>query len=98
MLFDEPSTYLDLKFQLKIMQFIRDLVDKKQICAMVTTHDLNLALQFSDRIAILKEGGIIASGKPDILTGDIILRVYGVEAQVHQGEKNPFVVPLRAVD
>jgi iron complex transport system ATP-binding protein len=97
MLFDEPSTYLDLKFQLKIMQFIRDIVDKKQVCAVVTTHDINLALQFSDRIAVLKNGTTVASGTSKIITEEIILQVYGVEANIYHGVKNPFVIPQRAV-
>jgi iron complex transport system ATP-binding protein len=97
MLFDEPSTYLDLKFQLKIMQFIRELTDRKGICAIVTTHDLNLALRFSDKVAVLKNGGIALFGPPDVLTEEIILLVYDVEAHIHRDTKSPFVVPVRAV-
>jgi iron complex transport system ATP-binding protein len=97
MLFDEPSTYLDLKFQLKIMQFIRDLADRRGICVIVTTHDLNLALRFSDRIAVLKDGGIAALGAPEMMTEEIILQVYGVEARVHREAQNPFVIPIRAI-
>ena len=98
MLFDEPTTYLDLKFQLKIMQFIRDLVDERQICAVVTTHDLNLALQFSDKVAVLKDGAIMTSGSPDVLTEDVILHTYEVIARVHQEEGVPHVVPIKAVN
>jgi iron complex transport system ATP-binding protein len=97
LLFDEPTTYLDLKYQLKIMQFIRDLIDEKQICALITTHDLNIALRLSDRLAVLKDGGIVTMGGTGILTEEVILRVYGVEACIqHYGEK-PFMIPLKAV-
>jgi iron complex transport system ATP-binding protein len=99
LLFDEPTTYLDLKYQLKIMQFIRELIDEKQICAMVTTHDLNLALMYSDRIAVLKNGKIVAEGNTGILTEEVILDVYGVQASLHYEQmENPFMVPLRAVE
>ncbi|MHB9292544.1 iron complex transport system ATP-binding protein [Hollandina sp. SP2] len=97
LLFDEPTSYLDLKYQLKIMQFIRDLIDEKQICALITTHDLNLAMQFSDRLVVLKDGTIAAEGSPAILSEGLILQVYGVEASLQHYQDQPFMIPLRAV-
>jgi iron complex transport system ATP-binding protein len=98
LLFDEPTTYLDLKYQLKIMQFIRDLIDEKQLCAVITTHDLNLALQFSDRLAVLKDGTIVKEGGIHILTEEVILQVYGVEAHLHHHREKPFMIPLKGVE
>ncbi|MDR2485793.1 MAG: ABC transporter ATP-binding protein [Treponema sp.] len=95
LLFDEPTTYLDLKYQLKIMQFIRDLVDEKRLCAVITTHDLNLALQFSDRLAVLKGGAIVTEGDIHILTEEVILQVYEVEAHLHYHQEKPFMIPLK---
>jgi iron complex transport system ATP-binding protein len=97
LLFDEPTTFLDLKYQLKIMEFIRTMIDEKQLCAVITTHDLNMALQFADRITILKDGKIYASGSPGVLSKDIVLAVYGVEAAFHNHHEKPFMIPLRAV-
>lgn len=97
LLFDEPSTYLDLKYQLKMMQFIRKLTETDNLCAVITTHDLNLALRFSDKLAVLKDGGIVAAGKPDILTENVIRQVYEVKANVRWEGDKPFVVPLQAV-
>jgi iron complex transport system ATP-binding protein len=97
LLFDEPTTFLDLKYQLKIMEFIRSRIDEKQLCAVLTTHDLNLALQFADRLAVLKDGEIYASGSPDVLSKDVVLEVYGVEAAFHNHDNKPFMIPLRAV-
>ena len=97
LLFDEPTTYLDLKYQLRIMEFIRALVSDKSLCAIITTHDLNLALRYSNQLAVLKDGGIIVSGDTAVLTEEVILDVYGVEAYLHQGLDRPFMVPLKAV-
>jgi iron complex transport system ATP-binding protein len=97
LLFDEPTTFLDLKYQLKIMEFIRDLIDEKQICAILTIHDLNLAMQFADRIAILKDGKVYATGDTSVLTKDVVLDVYGVEASFYYNGTKPFMVPVRAV-
>jgi iron complex transport system ATP-binding protein len=97
MLFDEPTTYLDLKYQLRIMEIIRNLVDEKQLCAVITTHDLNIALRFSDRLAILKDGVLAAEGEAGVLTEEVILRVYGVEARLLCNEGKPYMAPVRAV-
>ena len=97
MLLDEPTTFLDMGFQLKIMQEIRDLVDSQDICAIITTHDLNYALQYSDKIAVLKNGSIIYYGPPEKVTGDLIGMVYGVEAYITQEAGRPYIVPIRAL-
>ena len=97
LLLDEPTTYLDLKYQLRIMEFVRSMVDDKGLSAIITTHDLNLALRFSDSLAVLKDGGIVVSGNTDVLTEDVILQVYGVEAYLDQHMDRPFMIPLKAV-
>lgn len=97
LLLDEPTTFLDMGYQLKIMQFVRDLVDQQQICAVITTHELNYALHYSDSIAILKDGKIIANGAPEMVTSETIREVYGVEANIRQENGRPFLVPIRAV-
>jgi iron complex transport system ATP-binding protein len=97
LLFDEPTSYLDLKYQLKIMQFIRERIDERQICALITTHDLNLALHFCDRLVVVKDGTIAAEGSTAILSEALIRQVYGVEASLQQYRQQSFMVPLRAV-
>jgi iron complex transport system ATP-binding protein len=98
LLFDEPTTYLDLKYQLRIMQFIRELVSRQKVCSVITTHDLNLALQFSDRLAVLKDGALVAEGDTAIMTEDLILDVYGVEAHLLYNDNKLYIAPVRAVD
>lgn len=97
MLLDEPTTFLDMGYQLKIMQEVRDLVDNNNICAIITTHDLNYALQYSDKIAVLKDGAIISFGSPEGVTGDLIEKVYGVEAYIKREAGRPYIVPVKAL-
>jgi iron complex transport system ATP-binding protein len=97
LLFDEPTTFLDLKYQLKIMEFIRSLIDEKKLCAVLTTHDLNLAMQFADRLAVLKDGKIYIAGNASVLSKNVVLDVYGVEASFHYNDTKPFMIPIRAV-
>lgn len=75
-LLDEPVSYLDVKYQLAIMDLIRHSVDKG-IAAMVSLHDLNLAALYADRIALIAEGTIIALGTPaEVLTKDFLKRAF----------------------
>jgi len=83
LLLDEPTSSLDMKHQLEVMETIASLVKEKKISAVMALHDLNLASMFVDKLAILKGGKIYAAGEPaDLLNAKNIRDVYGVEAVV----------------
>ncbi len=91
-LMDEPTSHLDLKAQQEIMELARSLTKKRSIVA--TFHDLTLAGQYSDRIVVLREGTVLAQGKPrDVLTSDMISRVYGVRVIIEH-EPVFHVIPI----
>lgn len=78
-LLDEPITHLDINYQLELMELIVKLKGLSKTVVMVL-HDLNLALQFSDRVAVMQDGGIKAFGKPHtIAESGIFGTVFGVE-------------------
>lgn len=97
LLLDEPTTFLDMGYQLRIMEEIRKLVDDRGICAILTTHELNHALQYSEEVAILKDGHIMLNGSTELVDADIIRQVYGVDSMIHKLDGKPYVLPLRAV-
>ena len=85
LLLDEPTTYLDLKHQLSMYRMLAE-VSRRGMLVVAVTHDLNLALQFSDRVLVLDHGRVAADGAPnDILNPETIGRVFGVRADVHPG-------------
>ncbi len=85
LLLDEPTTFLDLKHQLAMYRLLANLAHDGMLVVAVT-HDLNLALQFADRMLVLDKGRIAADGSPaDVLTPELIHRVFAVHAQVHAG-------------
>ena len=97
LLLDEPTSNLDLKYQLEVAELIFKLVKKQKISAIFATHDLNIAGRFSDKVAFLKEGKIFAIGSPwKVFSPEIIKEVYGVQAKVLiQAEvKKPLVIPI----
>ena len=89
LLLDEPTSSLDLNRQLESLSAIREIVRKKQLTAIVTIHDLNLALRFADRFLLLKEGEPYGFGGAELITPESLLAVYGVRAAVltHNGQK-----------
>jgi iron complex transport system ATP-binding protein len=97
-LLDEPTSNLDLRHQLEVLDILTSMVEEKGISMITAMHDLNLALRFSHKIVALKEGRICAAGEPaSVLTSENIRSVYGVEAVVSLDSGRPYIVPLRPV-
>jgi len=98
LLLDEPTSNLDIKHQLEMMDTIKNLVREKEISAIMAAHDLNLASRYSDRIIMLNGGTIVAAGSPSsVLTPENIKRVYGVEVVVRNESGRPYIVPISPV-
>lgn len=88
---DEPTNHLDIRYQLSILEFVRDL----QITVVAALHDLNLAARYCDRICMMDDGRIAALGPPtDVLTPVRIANVYGVEMLVQRHPKTGHVFLL----
>ncbi len=80
LLLDEPTTNLDLAHQAMMFRLVRKRCKSGESAAIVITHDLNLASEFADEILLLKNGKILAKGKPvEVLTAENLKEVFGVE-------------------
>lgn len=80
---DEPTSALDLRHQHAVLGLIRKLARERQFGVLAILHDLNLALRYADRILLLSEGELVASGPPSqALTTDNVAAVYGVRAEI----------------
>ncbi|KAF1076164.1 ABC transporter ATP-binding protein [Methanogenium sp. MK-MG] len=93
LLLDEPTSSLDLKNQIDILSTIQAVVKSHQVSAVMTMHDLNLAIRFSDRFILLKDGTIYEAGGHDIIRPDVIEEVYGLPVHVETVAGHPVVVP-----
>ncbi len=83
LLLDEPTSNLDVKYQIEVMRLIRSLVDEKGVSACAIIHDLDLAMRYCDKVVLLHDGVIVSAGTPvEALTPDTIKQVYGVTAYV----------------
>jgi iron complex transport system ATP-binding protein len=98
LLLDEPTAFLDLKRQVEIYELVRELKRERGLAVIAVSHDVNLAAGFSDRIAVLADGVIAATGSPSqVLDPGLLKKVYGVSVglAMHpaRGEV-PLVFPL----
>jgi iron complex transport system ATP-binding protein len=93
LLLDEPTSSLDLKNQLEILGTIRRVVKEHQLAAVMTMHDLNLALRFVDRFLFIRKGKVFASGRPDEISAEMVAAVYGVQVDILRHNGQVVVVP-----
>lgn len=93
LLLDEPTSNLDLKNQLEILKTLRMVIASHRVGAVMTMHDLNLAMRFADRFILLKEGRIHSSGDSGCITPEIIRQVYGVDVQIVKAGGFPVIQP-----
>ena len=94
-IFDEPTSALDLKHQMNTMIKMREVVHDKGAGMVIALHDINLAMNYSDKVLMLKNGKIFAYGTPDeTITEENIRAVYGVESRIMEAEGRRFILPM----
>jgi iron-chelate-transporting ATPase len=83
LLLDEPTTYLDLRYQVELLDLVRDLADERHIAVGVVLHDLDQAAAVADRVVLLEAGVVVADGTPaEVFTSDGLSAVYGIRIDV----------------
>jgi iron complex transport system ATP-binding protein len=94
-LLDEPTSNLDIKHQLEVMELTHKLVTQQHLAAAIAIHDLNLAARFCDKIVMMKAGVIFAAGDTqDVLTAQNIRSVYDVEVVINRYQSLPYILPI----
>jgi iron complex transport system ATP-binding protein len=94
LLLDEPTSSLDLKNQHEIMRFVRSVVRTHHLTALLTMHDLNLALHYADKFVLLNGGSVFCAGGEEVITAEMIEAVYGIPVTIERLGGRHVVVPL----
>ncbi len=95
LLLDEPTANADIAHQISLLGFVRELTRKRGIGALVVTHEINLAAEFADRVALLKQGCLVARGAPqEVMTAESLSRLFETPLLVerHPQSGNPLVL------
>lgn len=99
-LLDEPTTFLDLSHQIEVLDLVRMLNRDRGATVVMVLHDLNLAARYSDQIVAMRDGRIMAAGRPeDVLTVDLLREVFSLDAHIMEDPVTgkPLVVPIGAL-
>ena len=92
---DEPTTYLDIRYQLDILKLIRRLNREFGITIVMVLHDINQSLYYSDEIVAMKDGRVSAQGLPgEVITSELVREVYGVDLNISHLDGKPFILPI----
>jgi iron complex transport system ATP-binding protein len=96
LLLDEPTSSLDLRHQLEMLELIGLLARQRRMGVLMAMHDLNLAARFADSVLMVERGRVVCSGPPsEVMTPGNIAAVYGVEADVRRENGFLRILPLR---
>lgn len=88
---DEPTTFLDIYHQHELLGRLHAAKQQMDLTWVAVLHDLNLAVQYCDRVLLLAEGRIVADGRPrEVLHAYVLQEVYGVHVTVVEAEGLPF--------
>ncbi|RLP93934.1 ABC transporter ATP-binding protein [Micromonospora sp. CV4] len=83
LLLDEPTTFLDLRYQVEILDLVRDLADDHGVAVGVVLHDLNQAAAVADEVVLLHNGRVRATGTPaEVFTENALTETYGIRIEV----------------
>lgn len=104
MLLDEPTTHLDLHYQIKLLDLIQELVkhgnlseSRNPLTVILTLHDLNLVGRYADQVAVMVHGRVQAAGTPvEVLTPDTLSQAFNLPLRSipsGRGSNSPFIVP-----
>ncbi|MBM6859591.1 ABC transporter ATP-binding protein [Clostridium saudiense] len=90
---DEPTTYLDMSYQLEVLEVLQKLNREKKITVVIVLHELNNACRFADNIIGLKKGKIICEGRPiEVITKENLKEIYGIDATLEASENGEYPV------
>lgn len=93
LLLDEPTTFLDPKHELEILELLRRLADEKNKTVLVTLHNLEMAARYADELVFMKQGAVFAAGKPgDIPSESLLEDVYGLRMRVIDLDDRRFII------
>ena len=96
LLLDEPTTYLDIAYQVEILDLLTDLNRRRNTTIVMVLHDINQAIKYSHNIVIMKNGAIVNEGSPSkIINENIIKDVYQVEGFIGKDEDEIYFIPRK---
>src|SRR5579884_4441297 len=98
-LLDEPTTFLDIAYQLEVLELLKHLNEAEGKTIVMVLHDINMACEYSRRLFALRSGELVAQGDPrEVLKAELIRAVFGIDAHIleHPTSGAPMCIPIPA--
>ena len=95
LLLDEPTSHLDIKYQVEILELAQQLNQERGVTIVAAIHDLNLAARYFPRLVLFQRGIVADAGPTEVLEPGLLSRVYGIQVQVGilRGSEHLSVLP-----
>lgn len=97
LLLDEPTTFLDIAYQVEILDTLKELNRKKGTTIVMVLHDINLSARYGDHIFAMKNGELLAQGSPgEVITPQIIKEIFDINSMIIDDpvSHTPLMVPI----
>ncbi len=99
LILDEPTTYLDIRYQIEMLELIRSLNRELGMTIVMVLHDINQAVYYSDEIIGMQGGRIIAAGNTGkVINSDILYEIFQVRLDILETERAKFVLTVKNND
>ncbi len=98
LLLDEPTTFLDISYQVEVLELVKELNKTLGLTVVMVLHDLNQAARYSDTILVIKDGRLCESGTPDkIIEKSLLKDVFKIDADIYEDKINncPYFIPKK---
>lgn len=96
LLLDEPTTFLDISYQVEILDLLTDLNRRRKTTIVMVLHDINLSARYADYLFAMKDGKLVKEGTPkEIVTPQLIKEIYGMDCLVVNDpvSNTPYILP-----
>lgn len=93
---DEPTTFLDITYQVEILDLLTDLNRRRQTTIVMVLHDINLSARYADHIFAMHSGRLIAQGSPEeVITRELVKEVFQLDCRIIRDpvSDSPFLIP-----
>lgn len=100
LILDEPTTYLDISYQMEVLELVKELNNSLGITVIMVLHDLNQAARYSDRIYVLRKGEVYKEGSPkSIIDSQMLKDIFRIDAEIYEDKVNncPYFIPNKIV-
>lgn len=94
LLLDEPTSHLDFRHQVAVLKKVKEITRKKGLITLMTLHDPNLAMIFSDKVVMINDGHVVSNGLPqEVITKENLKSVYGIDVSVVNWNGTKIIYP-----